>query len=176
MEETKEVKTKKAQCAEALFNVPTNYMSSGMIKWILSHLPDENKKGEFSASASIASAPGPELKFITEKGAQGLHGAFNLTFEDITNLKTKITEAFGDEKEDGVPRVVIMEKIYPKLCDAEKAFLIALGMEPFGPYWSHFDMSSKGGMPKDLDDLLAILKKMRDKMKDELGEEGDGNG
>ena len=174
MAETEKVKTKKEQCAEALFNIPTNYMSSGMIKWILSHLPDENKKGEFSASASIASAPGPELKFITEKGAQGLHGAFNLTFEDLTNLKNKVTDAFGDTEKDGVPRVEIMEKVYPQLCDAEKAFLIALGIEPFGPYWSHFDMQSKGGVPKSLDDLLDILKKMRDKLKDRMDETEEG--
>lgn len=166
-DETPKVVNKKAQVAETLFNIPTNYMSSGMIKWILSHLPDENKKGEFSASASLASAPGPELKFIESKEA-GLHGSFNLSFEDITALKNKITAAFGEESEEpkeGVARVLIMEKVYPQLCDAEKAFLIALGIEPFAPYYHATEMRKNGKTAGgSLEDLIDMLKQLKDKM------------
>jgi len=172
-DETPKVVNKKAQVAETLFNIPTNYMSSGMIKWILSHLPDENKKGEFSASAPVVSVPGPELKFIQSREAD-LHGAFNLSFEDLTVLKNKITTAFGEEKEpeEGVARVVIMEKVYPQLCDAEKAFLIALGIEPFAPYYHASEMRKNGKTGAgSLEDLIDMLKQLKDKM--EKGDEGE---
>lgn len=164
-DEIPKVVNKKAQVAETLFNIPTNYMTSGMIKWILSHLPDENKKGEFSASAPVSSAPGPELKFIESK-EPGLHGSFNLSFEDITVLKNKITAAFGeDEPKEGVARVLIMEKVYPQLCDAEKAFLIALGIEPFAPYYHASEMRANGKTAGgSLEDLIDMLKQLKDKM------------
>ena len=177
---------KKDQVAMALYDLPGNSISNNMIKWILSHLPDStNAKGEYKEK----SAPeGPELQFINNPKLH-LHSGFGLSYEDLMKIKDKITALLPEEGDPdlvttkqgdkGIARVVMMEKLLPQLCESERVFMMALGLQSTGEYIMREQQYKEMGMD-ELDDLnddslsgkqrlekfIKVLTKLKDKLPD----------
>lgn len=184
--------SKKEQIAMALYELPGNSISNNMIKYILSHIPDINGKG---TNTDKVVPQGPELKFINDPKL-GLHGGFGLDYESLMSLKDKITALLPEEgspdimkvkikgkEESGIARVVMMEKLLPQLNDAERVFMMSLGLQPLGEYILIENRKKEMGI-NGLDDeslsnkerltkFIDVLTKLKDKLPDEDEEGGE---
>jgi len=187
--------SKKEQIAEALYTLPGTSISNNMIKYILSHIPDENGKG---TNADKVAPQGPDLKFINDPKLK-LHGGFGLDYENLMSLKDKITALLpekGSEDEIklkiggkqivGTSRVSMMQKLIPQLNDSEKVFMMALGLQPLGEYVLTEQRNKEMGLD-ELDSLndenlsnkdrlgkfIEVLTKLKDKLPDEDEEGGE---
>jgi hypothetical protein len=118
--------TKKQQIAELLYDLPTGKLSTDTIRWVMSHLPDEDTKGDNSQRPT---------KFKHDE--EELHDAVGLTEQGIFDLALKLQACFEPGQEQG-KKSMVLEKFYPMLDEKEKAFMVATGIPEFQNFAGHY--------------------------------------
>lgn len=176
----------KEKLASILFDLPSNQISNNLIKWALSYLPDNtSSKGENKTSVA---PEGPTLQFINDQKLN-LHGGFGLAYENLMSLKDKVTSLLPEDgdptqmkvtingkEEKGVARVIMMQKLLPQLCESERVFMMALGLQPLGEYIMREQSRKEMGLDeldgpisgkKGLEKFINALTKLKDSIPDE---------
>lgn len=114
---------KKQVVAELLYDLPTGRISTDTIRWVMSHLPDEDSKGDNSQTPSNF-----------KHDADELHEALGLSDKDILSLGVKVNNTLRTKAN----KSRTMEVLYPLLSDAERMFIITLGMDKFQDFVAKF--------------------------------------
>jgi hypothetical protein len=165
--------TKKQVIAELLYDLPTGKISTDTIRWVMSHLPDEDTKGDNSQRPS---------KYKHDE--KELHNALGLSEQGVFDLALKLQASFEPGKQDE-KKSLVMEKFYPQLTEVEKVFMVATGIPDFQNFAGHYVPEKFGadgyeklhGTKLDSDDRAKLtafmeLQKHLEKLKDIFGKHG----
>lgn len=115
--------SKKAKLAEILYDLPTNKISTEDIRWIMSHLPeDNNERGKEAVK--------PQGVIAFNHNTEDLREMVGINNKEILQLLHKFEGCF-ESKDKAARKSYVLEKFYPLLNDKEKVFLIAYGIPRF---------------------------------------------
>jgi hypothetical protein len=109
--------SKKQQIAELLYDLPTGRISTDTIRWVMSHLPDTDQKGDNSQKGSNI-----------DHDKENIHEALGLNDQEVFDLALKLRDSFPDEH---AKKSIVIEKFYPLLNEKEKMFMVAKGVPDF---------------------------------------------
>lgn len=117
--------TKKQTVAEVLYDLPTNKMSTELIRWIMSHLPeDSDERGKEAVK--------PE-NMVTFSDKDQAFEMVGLSIKEIVDLTRKFQNSFPESANEkgSARRNVVLNNFYPQLTEKEKAYLVIEGVPAF---------------------------------------------
>lgn len=131
---------KKQEIAEVLYGLPTNKVSTELIRYVMSHMPDEDNKGTNSTRPSTF-----------KHDEEDLYAAIGMKKEDILTLGMKLQDSFVEKTAS--KKSLVLEKFYTQLNDSEKIFMISEGVESFQRFCANFVLEEFG--PDGLEKLTG---------------------
>lgn len=134
---------KKQKLAEILYNLPSESISTDLIRWVMSYLPDD-----VAERGTEKEHPGGQVDFNLKADTNQPYLVVGMKDTEAAAMLTKLRSCFPQEAIDrGVvtataDKATVMSKFFPLLDEREKALLAMYGVPSFQEHIMHIALKT----------------------------------